>query len=214
MLQVKNLKLKTNTILADRINLTLDKGRIYGLSAPNGSGKSTLLRTIASVRNEEIGHAEITENEQKISAKEVKKLIYYFESSNWFNPALSGKDYLELVCGLWQSDNKYIEEAINYWEMSSFIHTPIKKYSLGMKQKVLIAMYMVSNADYWLLDEPTIALDRPSIKRFEELLLAKKAEGKAILFSAHENEEFFTICDQQFRLELGIFKSLDCEVSL
>ncbi|WP_161843039.1 ABC transporter ATP-binding protein [Candidatus Enterococcus huntleyi] len=203
----------TNVLLADRIEFDLHKGRIYGLSAPNGSGKSTLLRTIAGVRNEKIGHAKLIEKDQKLSAKEVKKLIYYFESSTWFNPALSGWDYLQLVCGLWKSDKKYIKEAIDYWQMDSFIHTPIKKYSLGMKQKVLLSLYMVANADYWLLDEPTIGLDRASIKRFEELLAIKKAEGKAILFSAHESEEFFSICDQQFRLELGIFKLLDAEVS-
>lgn len=206
MLLINELSLTTNTLLVENINLQLDKGKIYGLSAPNGSGKSTLMRTIAGLRNEKLGQAVLFDDGQLVPHKEIKKKIFYFESSTWFNPNLSGMDYLQLICDQWQSDSKRIEEIIAYWEMEKYISNPLKNYSLGMKQKVLLALYYVSDADYWLLDEPTIALDKSSVHLLKTFFLEQKELSRCLFFSAHENEDFFEICDQEFYIDYGVLK--------
>ena len=86
--------------------------------------------------------------------------------------------------------------------MENYIDRPIKKYSLGMKQKLLLALYSVADAEYWLLDEPTLALDRASVEQLKDFFLTAKQQQKSIFFSAHENEQFFSICDQMYRIEL------------
>src|SRR5690606_41056363 len=92
---------------------------------------------------------------------------------------------------------------ISFWEMDSYIKTPIKKYSLGMKQKVLLAMYRVSGATYWLLDEPTIGLDTNSLQKFETYLLEAKEDGACILFSSHQNDSLYAVCDYMYEMKDG-----------
>lgn len=209
MIEIKNLCLKTDFLLAEDIHLKLESSSIIGLVGPNGSGKSTFMRTVAGLRNEDSGQAQLTMGGKVLDPKQVKENIFYFESANWFNGSLSGLDYLNLICQQWKSDNALITEIIDFWDSASYIKKPIRKYSLGMKQKVLLSLYAVSNAQYWFLDEPTLALDRQSIERFKEYLLAEKNKGKCIFFSAHESEDFFQICDQMYRIDMRRFVPID-----
>lgn len=200
MLQISGLNLTTDFSLALDINLIFEPATVTGLIGPNGSGKSTLMRTIVGLRNEKTGLATIKFENKVLSPKEVKEQLFYFESTNWFNNSLSGMDYLKLISDVWKTDKQLIDEMVDFWHLSSFIHKPIKKYSLGMKQKLLLSLYHVSNANYLFLDEPTLALDRESVERFKEYLLEQKTLGKCIFFSAHESEEFFKICDKIYAI--------------
>ncbi|WKA56568.1 ATP-binding cassette domain-containing protein [Planococcus shixiaomingii] len=203
MLAVNDIHLKTKETLLYGATMQLEKGTIYGLSARNGSGKTTLLRTISGLRSEPLGSISIQENGQPLSALEVKKQLFYFETVEWFDPNLSGWDYLRFTQATWNQSDQPIDEIVSFWEMDSYIKTPIKKYSLGMKQKVLLAMYGVSGASYWLLDEPTIGLDTNSLKKFEAYLLEAKQDGACILFSSHQNDSLYAVCDYMYEMENG-----------
>ncbi len=203
MLIVSDLQLKTKETLLYGAIMQLKKGTIYGLSARNGSGKTTLLRTISGLRSEPLGSISIHENDHILSALEVKKQLFYFETVEWFDPNLSGWDYLRFTQASWNQSARPIDEIVSFWEMKSYIKTPIKKYSLGMKQKVLLAMYDVSGASYWLLDEPTIGLDTNSLKKFQTYLLEAKQDGACILFSSHQNDSLYAVCDYIYEMEDG-----------
>jgi ABC-2 type transport system ATP-binding protein len=206
MLEIKGLDIKTNTLLIEHMNVTFSRSSINGISAPNGSGKSTLFRTICGLRSEKKGSIKITESSTAI--REVKKQIFYFELSAWFDSSLTGMDYLLLYCSQWRSEKSRIAEAIQLWSMEKYIHNSIKKYSLGMKQKLLLALYYVSDANYWILDEPTIALDKTSVKILEKHLIEQKEAGKCILFSAHESDDFYKICDHKYTIDFACFKEV------
>ena len=201
MIIIKNLNLTTDFLLVENICLKLDSASVIGLVGPNGSGKTTFMRTVAGLRNQSNGQAQLIMNDMVMSPKKVKKNIFYFESINWFNDSLSGLDYLNLICNQWGADRNLIPEIINFWDSSAYIRKPIKKYSLGMKQKLLLSLYAVSNTQYWFLDEPTLGLDRHSVERLKNYVLAEKNKGRCIFFSAHESEDFFQICDQIYRIE-------------
>lgn len=203
MLVVRDIHLKTNEMLLYGADMQLKKGAIYGLSARNGSGKTTLLRTISGLRSEPLGSISIRENDHVLSALEVKKQLFYFETVEWFDPNLSGWDYLQFTHTMWKQPNLSIDVIVSFWEMDSYIKTPIKKYSLGMKQKLLLALYRVSGASYWLLDEPTIGLDTNSLKKFEAYLLAAKKDGASILFSSHQNDSLYAVCDYMYVMQDG-----------
>ncbi|UUX34475.1 ATP-binding cassette domain-containing protein [Fundicoccus culcitae] len=200
MLIINTLDLKTDFPLVNNISFSLEPRSIVGLVGPNGSGKSTLMRTIAGLRNEKNGFAQLKQKNHDLTPIETKSKIFYFESTNWFNSALSGMDYLYLINEIWHTDRYLIDEIINHWQLNSFIHKPISKYSLGMKQKTLLSLYHVSNADYFLFDEPTLALDKDSAEKFKIYLIRQKEKGKCIFFSAHENEDFFKICDKIYAI--------------
>lgn len=201
MLSVSDIHLKTKETLLYGATMNLKQGKIYGLSARNGSGKTTLLRTISGLRSETQGSISIQENGRVLSALEVKKHLFYFETVEWFDPNLSGWDYLQFTKVAWEQSDMPIDSIISFWEMDKYIKTPIKKYSLGMKQKLLLAMYGVSGATYWLLDEPTIGLDTNSMKKFEAYLLDAKKEGSCVLFSSHQNDSLYAVCDYIYEME-------------
>lgn len=202
MLMIRSLDLTTKEKLLYGANMQLEKGFVYGLSARNGSGKTTLLRTISGLRKESIGSIMIIENNKPLDLINSKKEIFYYETSEWFDLNLSGLDYLEFIESSWKNESHMsLSDVIHFWEMESYIKRPIRKYSLGMKQKVLLSMYAVSGASYLLMDEPTIGLDTNSLIRFEKLIEAMKYNGACILFSSHQNDSMYAVCDFIYAIE-------------
>ena len=92
MLTITDLTVATDFPLLEHANLNLEKGKIIGLSAPNGTGKSTLLRTIAGLRNEKNGSAQMSEDGRPLPFYEAKRKLFYFETSAWFDPDLTGRN--------------------------------------------------------------------------------------------------------------------------
>ncbi|ALA52467.1 ABC transporter ATP-binding protein [Alkalihalobacillus clausii] len=203
MIKIEDLDLVTREKLLYNGNAELKRGFIYGLSARNGSGKTTLLRTIAGIRSETKGSIYYISNHEIYSLPELKRKLFYYESSEWFDPNLTGFDYLTFIQREWSNKNACIDDVVDYWEMNQYIKIPIKKYSLGMKQRVLLGLYEVSGAEYWLMDEPTIGLDTNSIEKFEKLLAREKGKNKAILFSSHQDDRIYKVCDYIYELGNG-----------
>lgn len=182
--------------------MDLERNTVYGLSARNGSGKTTLLRTISGLRKENEGSILIQEDSKTLTLLESKKQLFYYETVEWFDQNLSGLDYLKFIYSTWSNkSHTSIEEIIDFWKMNNYIKLPIKKYSLGMKQKVLLAMYALSGANYWLLDEPTIGLDTQSLELFKIFIVEAKNNGACVLFSSHHNDSVYDICDYIYEME-------------
>ncbi|MEN2327551.1 ABC transporter ATP-binding protein [Lacticaseibacillus paracasei] len=192
MIIAKHIQLVAEHTLISDASFTLSTGKIYGLSAPNGSGKSTLLRSLAGLRKSDGGTISFSDLPSQTS---IKEQCFYFENSSWLDSNLTGYDYLNLINHLWKADPKHIEEAITTWQMQDFINRPIKKYSLGMKQKVILGMYQATDARYWLFDEPTLALDKQSVTTFLNYLSTARKKNKMVIFSSHAGDEVFHICD-------------------
>lgn len=202
MLMIRGLDLTTKEILLYGANMKLEKRFVYGLSARNGSGKTTLLRTISGLRKESIGSIMIIENDKPLDLINSKKEIFYYETSEWFDLNLTGLDYLEFIESSWKTESHMsLSDVIHFWEMESYIKRPIRKYSLGMKQKVLLSMYAVSGASYLLMDEPTVGLDTNSLIRFEKLIETMKYNDACILFSSHHNDSMYAVCDFIYAIE-------------
>ncbi|MDR2834294.1 MAG: ATP-binding cassette domain-containing protein [Streptococcaceae bacterium] len=190
MLKIKNLSINLRQPLFYDFTYNFLPSSIYGLIATNGKGKTSFFRAIMNLIPKESGSVCI--NEKDISAS--KQSIFYFESSNWFDLNVSGLDYLKLIKQEWNS-SKDIQSMIDYWDMSDYIRLPIRKYSLGMKQKLLLSLYQISNADYLLFDEPTNALDEGARKKFFSLINQLREEEKTIILSSHYKEDILNICD-------------------
>ena len=196
MLKINNLGVKYGQKeILNTINLEFYPSEIIGLVAPNGAGKTTLLRTIAGLIKPNSGQVSINNLIQSKDREAFYKKIYFVESNQTLYPNLSGLDHLKYVKASWDSQVE-IRNVIEELEIADYINLPIKKLSLGMKQHVLIAMCIVSNAEIILLDEPMNGLDPTSIKKISSYLKKMKQDKKTILFSSHILSNIDAITDK------------------
>lgn len=190
MITLTHVTLETRQVILQDVDFTFKKGRIYGLLAINGSGKTTLFRAISKLLPLSSGYITAPPS------------LFYYESVEWLDGNLSGMDYLRLIKNIWKSDLNLGDE-IAYWEMSDYINLPIRKYSLGMKQRLVIAMYFLSQAKCWLMDEITNGLDEYYRQKFFDRLAKIDRKEQLVLLSSHYKEELMEICDSIVTIRQG-----------
>ena len=145
MIKVENLTITSRQPILKAFSFNFEKDNIYQIMAENGAGKSTFLRALTQLVKYE-GRI-VYDNK---SYKQSKEKVFFFEDNSWFSDDLNSLDYLDLTKKLWHSTHSITKE-IEFWGIDEFRKLPIKKYSLGMKQKLIIAMYFVSDAPYLLM---------------------------------------------------------------
>lgn len=188
IIEIKNLNFafdKNKMILKD-VNLKVPKGSIYGFLGSNGAGKSTTMRLIMGLFNDD-------QNSVKVFGSSVSDL--YPEGLNKigslidypaFYDHLSGYDNLKIVCILRNLKESRIDEVLELVGLSDARNIKMKKYSLGMKQRLAIGLALISNPELLVLDEPVNGLDPNGMKEVRELLIKLNQEhGVTIFISSH-----------------------------
>lgn len=188
MIRISNLQIRSREDIFVNLDYCFDVGKIYGLVATNGSGKTTFFRALT-----------------KLYPVHTGKLIFpitnfndytyfYFETSDWFDGNLTALDYLMLVKNQWNSDVA-ISSVIDLLNMKSYYKEKIKTYSLGMKQRLLISLYVLSDAKIWFMDEITNGLDEQSRIHLFDIIKIAKSKDKLIIISSHYKEDLIDTCD-------------------
>ena len=195
-------KIKKRTVL-DNINLTFDKGKIYGLVGKNGCGKTMLLRGICGFITASQG--EIIINNIKVgNGKFAPSFGTVIENTELYNN-LTAFENLSLLSSF--SKNRVDKEVINYWIKRFGLEPTSKKkyveFSLGMRQRLSLAQAFMEQPELIVLDEPTNALDEKGIKEFHEIALEAKNDGATIIIASHSKEDIDILCDKIFCMENG-----------
>lgn len=191
MIEFKNVYIETrHPILTDEC-YSFKEGMIYGIVGINGSGKTTTFRTMMDLLKPKSG--QILFDGEPVTKK--RDIVFYYETVEWLDLNLSGKDYLNFVQKIWKSQIP-IDSILQEWGMEDYINIPIKKYSLGMKQKLVACMYIISDAKYLIMDELTSALDENNRQYFFNQIQNLKKQGKTIILSSHYKEEIYDYCDK------------------
>ncbi len=193
---------KGNYVLED-INLEFSSGKIYGIVGDNGSGKTMLLRGIA-------GLIMPTEGQVSVDGKVIHKDISFPESMGVLieRPELlnylTGFENLRFLADIKQivSDQE-IEDYMEKFGLDPKSKKTLKKYSLGMKQKIGIIQAIMENQELLILDEPFNALDEDTVGMLRQMLLEFKEEGKLIIITSHHAEDINILCDEIIRLKEG-----------
>lgn len=193
MITLSNVTIKTRQTIIENIDFTFNEGKVYGIVAINGSGKTTLFRAISQL---------IPVNSGNITTL---SSLFYYENIEWFDLNLSGIDYLNYIKNIWKSTQS-LNDEIDFWEMNDFIYLPIRKYSLGMKQRLLIAMYFISQAECWLMDEITNGLDEYFRTKFFNRIDKLNRENHLIILTSHYKEDLSKVCDKLLTIENGEIK--------
>lgn len=195
-------KIKKRTVL-DNINLTFDKGKLYGLVGKNGCGKTMLLRGICGFITASQG--EIIINNIKVgNGKFAPSFGTVIENTELYNN-LTAFENLSLLSSF--SKNRVDKEVINYWIKRFGLEPTSKKkygeFSLGMRQRLSLAQAFMEQPELIVLDEPTNALDEKGIKEFHEIALEAKNDGATIIIASHSKEDIDILCDKIFCMENG-----------
>ena len=185
MLTVQNLSLKTRQPILHDFSYHFAPGQFYQIAAENGSGKTSFLRAVTDLIPASSGKVLL---DGKPYAKNKRKL-FFFESNEWLNVNLTSLDYLKFVKSQWHS-NVDLDQELDLLGVREYVRVPIKKYSLGMKQKLIVAMYLVSDAEYYLMDEITNGLDEESrTVLYERLNDEVTQRNKCIILTSHYSSE-------------------------
>ena len=185
MLTVQNLSLKTRQPILHDFSYQFAPGQFYQIAAENGSGKTSFLRAVTDLIPASSGKVLL---DGKPYAKNKRKL-FFFESNEWLNVNLTSLDYLKFVKSQWHS-NVDLDQELDLLGVREYVRVPIKKYSLGMKQKLIVAMYLVSDAEYYLMDEITNGLDEESrTVLYERLNDEVTQRNKCIILTSHYSSE-------------------------
>lgn len=187
----------------EKVNLTFQRGKIYGLMGRNGSGKTVLLKMICGFISPDTGTIEI-EGKQIGKDRDFPEKTGVLIESPGFLPAQSGFKnlrYLAQIRGLITDEE--IREAMTQVGLDWKNRKWVGRYSMGMRQRLGIAQAIMENQEIILLDEPMNGLDEQGTEDIRRILLALKEQGKTILLASHSKEDIEILCDQVFEVKNG-----------
>ena len=192
IIEINNLNFgfEPQKLILKNVNLSVPKGSIYGFLGANGAGKSTTMRLIMGLFNDDENAVKVFgENVSKIYPNGLQKIGSLIDYPAFYEH-LSGYDNLKIVCIIRKLDEKRIDEVLEQVGLSSARNIKMKKYSLGMKQRLAIALALISNPELLVLDEPVNGLDPNGMMEMRELLIKLNREnGVTILISSHLLQE-------------------------
>lgn len=184
LLQVHQLRKKYGNLLILRdISFDINEGDIIGLVGPNGAGKSTLLRSIMAIEEVERGSVKVKNISNQNS--DFYKFVSFIPSDNYLYMQLTGYDHLAFVANIYQLGKAAIEEVIDQIGISTYVDQPVKTYSYGMRQHLLIALSILTKPSIILMDEPFNGLDPTSTIELKELIRKLHAQRISFIISTH-----------------------------
>ena len=194
--------IKNEAILKD-ICFQMQSGRIYGIIGENGSGKSMLFRALSGLIH--IDKGEILLDGERLSGNlsQYLKLGLTLENIGLY-PELSAMDnllYLAKIRG--EIGKQEIKKVIARVVLDIANKKMVKTYSLGMKQKLILAQAIMEKPELLLLDEPTNALDEKSVKRVRHIIEEERERGALIVLTSHRKEDIDLLCDKTYRMVQG-----------
>ena len=167
----------------DNVNMNISKGDIYGFIGKNGAGKTTFMRVVLSLTYPASGEVKLFGDK---SIKEVGLKIGSLIESPGFYKNLSAKDNLKRFSLLYGADESKIDEILEWVGLANTGKKKTKDFSLGMKQRLGIAIALLGDPELLLLDEPINGLDPEGIKEIRDLIVKLNKEKNITFLMSHK----------------------------
>ena len=207
MIRADNVSLILNKRqILSHISLELHNGKIYGLVGNNGCGKTMLMKCIC-------GFVHPTEGKIEADGKVIGKDVDYLPDAGiiletpGFIGYYSGLQNLKVLAGInHKIGQEQIRDAMRRVGLDPDLKLAVKKYSLGMRQRLGLAQAIMENPSVLILDEPMNGLDRKGVEEMRRLLLSLKALDKLIIIASHNAEEIEVLCDRVYEMDSGVIQ--------
>lgn len=196
-------------VVLDDVNIQMSGGNIYGIIGRNGSGKTILMKCICGFTPVDSGTIKINGriiSQRNIISEDIGAII----ETPGFLPYLSGFDNLKtLALFRGKIDDNHIRHMMIDLGLDPNSRKHVRKYSLGMKQKLGIIQALMEDSPILILDEPMNSLDRDTVDIVRELLLNEKKKGKLIMITSHVRDDIDCLCNEVYEITNGLMTRTD-----
>ena len=213
---IKAERLKKNYSSFNAVNgisFAVKKGEIFGLLGPNGAGKTTTIRMLTGILKPTEGEVHIGKyniQKESMEARQIMGIVpemadAYIDLSAIRNLLLTGELY-----GIEKEKSiKKAEDLLKMFHLYEKRNQKVKTFSKGMKQRLILAMALMNDADILFLDEPTSGLDVESVRLIRDLIRKFNQEGVTIFLTTHNIKEADLLCDRVAIMNYGKIMAID-----
>lgn len=195
-------RIKGQEILQN-ISLKMEEGRCYGFIGNNGCGKTMLLRAVCGYLNIDSGTITINDKQIGRDIDFIRDAGIVIGETQFIN-SLSGFDNLKILAEIQNKiGDKEIHDILRQMGLYENRDKKVRKYSLGMKQRLRLAQAFMENPNMLILDEPFNALDKDTVVEVQKKIESEKNKGKTILLTSHDERNISLLCDTVFEMDCG-----------
>jgi ABC-2 type transport system ATP-binding protein len=180
----------------DGLDLSVRAGGVFGFLGPNGSGKTTTIRCLLGLARPSAGHCLVFGAESPRELPAVVGRIGALVESPGVNPGVSGRDALAVLATTAGIGRRRVNATLELVGLLDRADDPIRGYSLGMRQRLGIAIALLKDPELLVLDEPANGLDPAGIREVRELVRQLGDEGRTVFLSSHLLGEVEQVCDE------------------
>src|ERR1039458_9971346 len=189
-------------VAVDRIDIELPAGVVSGFVGPNGAGKTTTIQMLLGLMRPTSGTAQVLGHPISEPAAYLARVGALIESPSFY-PTLSGRRNLEVLTRLGRLDRHRVAGVLELVELTDRAGDLVRSYSLGIKQRLGVAVALLPDPELVILDEPTNGLDPAGIREIRSLLRSLTDRGITVFVSSHLLSEIEAICDHLVMIESG-----------
>lgn len=173
-------------VVVNQLNLCVSAGSIYGFLGPNGAGKTTTIRMLLGLIRPSAGRVEIFGEPLEQNYRGLLARIGTLVETPSYYPHLTGKENVRLIAGLRRLDNQEVQRVLRIVDLEKDANRLVKQYSLGMRQRLGLAIGLLGSPRLLVLDEPTNGLDPAGIQEVRALIRQMPIEhGITVFVSSH-----------------------------
>ncbi|MDV2989029.1 MAG: ATP-binding cassette domain-containing protein [Dehalogenimonas sp.] len=202
IVKTENLTKRFGDIAAvDSLNMEISRGQVFGFLGPNGSGKTTTIAMMLSLIRPTAGKVYMFG--QELSPEALMRVGTVMDTGGFY-PDLSGLDNLLIFGGLHQPvGRKRLAEVLETVSLADRAKTKFHTYSMGMKQRLAIALAMLGDPEFYIFDEPTNGMDPEGIADIRGLIIRLAEQGKTVFLASHLLAEVEQVCSHLAILKKG-----------
>lgn len=192
-----------NQLVLNAVDLTINKGSLFGLLGPNGAGKSTLIALVAGLYEPLSGYVSIDGGNYSTERALILGKLAVVPQEYAFYLQLTVLENIQFFANLYQIDQEQVHAAMNLTGLAEHSAKLAKQLSGGLKRRLNLAIGLLNEPEILILDEPTVGIDPQSRYFILQAIKDINAHGTTIIYTSHYMEEIEQLCDEVAIMDYG-----------